>query len=79
MTSNAFSSFHSHHYLKLSKLHRYHELNLSQHSDRRLADHFGGKLHLGYMLIREKLKELQVNSCMPCPNTFRMLKIDEIN
>ncbi|XP_011077149.1 putative RNA-binding protein Luc7-like 1 isoform X2 [Sesamum indicum] len=29
-------------------------------SDRRLADHFGGKLHLGYMLIREKLAELQV-------------------
>ncbi|KAH6758095.1 LUC7 related protein [Perilla frutescens var. hirtella] len=28
-------------------------------SDRRLADHFGGKLHLGYMLIREKLAELQ--------------------
>lgn len=35
------------------------------YSDRRLADHFGGKLHLGYMLIREKLKELQVHSCMP--------------
>ncbi|CAN6314508.1 unnamed protein product [Urochloa humidicola] len=29
-------------------------------NDRRLADHFGGKLHLGYMLIREKLKELQI-------------------
>ncbi|XP_064937030.1 uncharacterized protein LOC135588698 isoform X5 [Musa acuminata AAA Group] len=29
-------------------------------NDRRLADHFGGKLHLGYMLIREKLAELQV-------------------
>ncbi|KAJ6348597.1 hypothetical protein OIU77_006220, partial [Salix suchowensis] len=28
-------------------------------SDRRLADHFGGKLHLGYMQIREKLTELQ--------------------
>ncbi|XP_058102480.1 uncharacterized protein LOC131246397 isoform X3 [Magnolia sinica] len=28
-------------------------------SDRRLADHFGGKLHLGYMQIREKLQELQ--------------------
>ncbi|XP_006647483.1 U1 snRNP-associated protein usp106-like isoform X2 [Oryza brachyantha] len=28
-------------------------------SDRRLADHFGGKLHMGYMLIREKLPELQ--------------------
>ncbi|CAI9090855.1 OLC1v1025723C1 [Oldenlandia corymbosa var. corymbosa] len=29
-------------------------------SDRRLADHFGGKLHLGYMQIREKLAELQL-------------------
>ncbi|XP_020587822.1 putative RNA-binding protein Luc7-like 1 isoform X2 [Phalaenopsis equestris] len=29
-------------------------------SDRRLADHFGGKLHLGYMQIREKITELQV-------------------
>ncbi|KAJ6855147.1 hypothetical protein NC651_039965 [Populus alba x Populus x berolinensis] len=29
-------------------------------SDRRLADHFGGKLHLGYMQIREKLTELQL-------------------
>ncbi|XP_020247139.1 putative RNA-binding protein Luc7-like 1 isoform X2 [Asparagus officinalis] len=29
-------------------------------SDRRLADHFGGKLHLGYMQIREKLAEMQV-------------------
>ncbi|XP_002987146.2 U1 snRNP-associated protein usp106 [Selaginella moellendorffii] len=28
-------------------------------SDRRLADHFGGKLHLGYMRIREKLGELR--------------------
>ncbi|CAA0829594.1 LUC7 related protein [Striga hermonthica] len=31
-------------------------------SDRRLADHFGGKLHLGYMQVREKLAELQVCS-----------------
>lgn len=28
-------------------------------NDRRLADHFGGKLHLGYMQIREKLAEMQ--------------------
>jgi RNA-binding protein Luc7-like 2 len=27
-------------------------------SDRRLADHFGGKLHLGYMQIRKKLEEI---------------------
>ncbi|ONM11478.1 LUC7 related protein [Zea mays] len=33
-------------------------------NDRRLADHFGGKLHLGYMLIRDKQKELQVLSVM---------------
>ncbi|XP_026421669.1 putative RNA-binding protein Luc7-like 2 isoform X3 [Papaver somniferum] len=33
-------------------------------SDRRLADHFGGKLHLGYMQIREKLAELQLKSCL---------------
>eukprot|EP01116_Phalansterium_solitarium_P013602 TRINITY_DN30997_c0_g1_i1.p1 TRINITY_DN30997_c0_g1~~TRINITY_DN30997_c0_g1_i1.p1 ORF type:complete len:356 (+),score=0.69 TRINITY_DN30997_c0_g1_i1:58-1068(+) len=28
-------------------------------SDRRLADHFGGKLHLGYMLLREKVAEMR--------------------
>eukprot|EP00898_Chlorokybus_atmophyticus_P008640 jgi/Chlat1/8778/Chrsp90S08128 len=28
-------------------------------SDRRLADHFGGKLHLGYLMIRDKLQELR--------------------
>ncbi|GLT52109.1 hypothetical protein SLA2020_254690 [Shorea laevis] len=28
-------------------------------SDQRLADHFGGKLHLGYMQIHDKLAELQ--------------------
>eukprot|EP01114_Cavostelium_apophysatum_P020685 TRINITY_DN69_c1_g1_i1.p1 TRINITY_DN69_c1_g1~~TRINITY_DN69_c1_g1_i1.p1 ORF type:complete len:356 (+),score=80.64 TRINITY_DN69_c1_g1_i1:97-1164(+) len=28
-------------------------------SDRRLADHFGGKLHVGYLTIREKLKEMK--------------------
>uniref|UniRef100_UPI00398E75C1 putative RNA-binding protein Luc7-like 2 isoform X2 n=1 Tax=Pristiophorus japonicus TaxID=55135 RepID=UPI00398E75C1 len=28
-------------------------------NDRRLADHFGGKLHLGFIEIREKLEELQ--------------------
>ena len=30
-------------------------------NDRRLADHFGGKLHLGFIKIREKLAELQVH------------------
>lgn len=29
-------------------------------NDRRLADHFGGKLHLGFITIREKLAELKV-------------------
>lgn len=29
-------------------------------NDRRLADHFGGKLHLGFITIREKLEELKV-------------------
>lgn len=30
-------------------------------NDRRLADHFGGKLHLGFIKIREKLEELLVS------------------
>lgn len=29
-------------------------------NDRRLADHFGGKLHLGFIKIREKLADLMV-------------------
>jgi len=36
-------------------------------SDRHLADHFGGKLHLGYMQIREKLTEMQVRVCNMSP------------
>ena len=41
-------------------------------NDRRLADHFGGKLHLGFIKIREKLAELEViinyyfSSCCNC-------------
>ncbi|THG13430.1 hypothetical protein TEA_020967 [Camellia sinensis var. sinensis] len=35
-------------------------------SDRRLADHFGGKLHLGYIQIREKLAELQFFYFLEC-------------
>lgn len=31
-------------------------------NDRRLADHFGGKLHLGFIQIREKLDQLRVGS-----------------
>jgi RNA-binding protein Luc7-like 2 len=30
-------------------------------NDRRLADHFGGKLHLGFIKIREKLAGLVVS------------------
>lgn len=30
-------------------------------NDRRLADHFGGKLHLGFIKIREKLDELKAS------------------
>ena len=30
-------------------------------NDRRLADHFGGKLHLGFIKIREKLDRLLVS------------------
>ena len=33
-------------------------------NDRRLADHFGGKLHLGFIKIREKLAELQVDELL---------------
>lgn len=29
-------------------------------NDRRLADHFGGKLHLGFIKIRDKLSDLEV-------------------
>lgn len=31
-------------------------------NDKRLADHFGGKLHLGFMQIRKTLDELRVMS-----------------
>ena len=30
-------------------------------NDRRLADHFGGKLHVGFITLRSKLAELQVS------------------
>jgi len=36
-------------------------------SDRRLADHFGGKMHLGYMLIREKIKAISKALLNPKP------------
>lgn len=33
-------------------------------NDRRLADHFGGKLHLGFITVREKLDDLKVRTRM---------------
>lgn len=41
-------------------------------NDRRLADHFGGKLHLGFIQIREKLDQLKV-----CVNWSIELSCDE--
>ncbi|OQR90192.1 RNA-binding protein Luc7-like 2-like isoform X1 [Thraustotheca clavata] len=41
-------------------------------SDRRLADHFGGKLHLGYMQIRKKIQEMRESrggQALPEPNS----------
>lgn len=44
-------------------------------NDRRLADHFGGKLHLGFIKIREKLAELEV-----IENIFHFsVNLDETN
>lgn len=37
-----------------------------QDNDRRLADHFGGKLHLGFIDIREKHEKLMVSRCSLC-------------
>jgi hypothetical protein len=34
-------------------------------SDRRLADHFGGKMHLGYQHIRDKIKQV-IQRCKRC-------------
>lgn len=35
-------------------------------NDRRLADHFGGKLHIGFIEIRERLEELRVCCFLLC-------------
>ena len=35
-------------------------------NDRRLADHFGGKLHIGFVTIREKMKQLEVRISKTC-------------
>merc|ERR1719509_416219 len=46
-------------------------------NDRRLADHFGGKLHLGFIQIREKLVELQatMDARRPLKREAKMLEI----
>jgi len=46
-------------------------------NDRRLADHFGGKLHLGFIQIREKLAELQATMDIrrPLKREAKMLEI----
>lgn len=44
-------------------------------NDRRLADHFGGKLHLGFIKIREKLAELEVKLILLlCIHIFCLIK-----
>ena len=30
-------------------------------NDRRLADHFGGRLHMGFISVRDRLEELEVS------------------
>jgi len=30
-------------------------------NDRRLADHFGGRLHMGFISVRDRLEELGVS------------------
>lgn len=44
-------------------------------NDRRLADHFGGKLHLGFIQIREKLDQLKVCSSTYTLNCFNRLDV----
>lgn len=39
-------------------------------NDRRLADHFGGKLHLGFIQIREKLDQLKVRPSLSGSNVM---------
>lgn len=45
-------------------------------NDRRLADHFGGKLHLGFIEIREKLEKLRVRGSLePLHTPLRKSKL----
>lgn len=46
-------------------------------NDRRLADHFGGKLHLGFIKIREKLSDLKV--CIINQNVLSYIQIKNIH
>ena len=39
-------------------------------NDRRLADHFGGKLHVGFLILREKLDELRVMNTVDLTKDF---------
>ena len=39
-------------------------------NDRRLADHFGGKLHVGFLILREKLDELRVMNTVNLTKDF---------
>ena len=41
-------------------------------NDRRLADHFGGKLHLGFIKIREKLDKLLVSNHFAMTTQLRL-------
>lgn len=42
-------------------------------NDRRLADHFGGKLHLGFIQIREKLDQLKVRPSFSGSNVMALI------
>lgn len=45
-------------------------------NDRRLADHFGGKLHLGFIEIREKLDKLRVRMLQ---NQYKQCSLQSID
>ena len=44
-------------------------------NDRRLADHFGGKLHLGFIKIREKLDKLLVSNHFGMTTQLRLISV----
>uniref|UniRef100_A0A8C5NB76 Zgc:158803 n=1 Tax=Gouania willdenowi TaxID=441366 RepID=A0A8C5NB76_GOUWI len=47
-------------------------------NDRRLADHFGGKLHIGFIEIREKLEKLRVRKLRLFDTEARKINISSI-